>query len=120
MACSALDHVSSSVFWCTAASQQNYGAVLPELFYTLVPLLSPEAYRRVIRQYKQTFRKAGITEVDSHKVKPYPDEHRGLWKRVKTRLKVEQTPEHAAPEPNKPESKFSRLLGLFSKWRKRK
>ncbi|MFA6269176.1 MAG: hypothetical protein WCW13_03175 [archaeon] len=56
---------------------------LPAIQGFLVPGSSPEGYRRQLRQYRQTFRKAGITTVLTHNVTPYPAYARDIWTRVK-------------------------------------
>jgi hypothetical protein len=60
----------------------NTSGSLPALHALLQPS-SPGEYKRQLIQYKQTFRKAGITEVLNHNVKPYPQKWKEAFKRVK-------------------------------------
>ncbi len=59
---------------------------LPGLHALLQPS-SPEEYKRQLRQYSQTFRKAEILEVLKHKVEPYPKQWKDAFQSWKESIK---------------------------------
>ncbi|MDD5162600.1 MAG: hypothetical protein PHD95_00120 [Candidatus ainarchaeum sp.] len=71
--------------------------VLPSLFFLFGACSSPGEYKRQVRQYLQTFRKAGITTIDSHNVKPYPQKDREFYRK----FKAEQRAKNKQNKPKK-------------------
>ena len=68
-----------------ATSKVRIAGSLPPLFFLIGAGASPQAYKRYVRQYKQTFRKAGITDIQTHKISPYGQKDRDFWRELKAK-----------------------------------